>query len=528
MKNVQRPIAWMVAVCVLISSIPLMMVSAAYENTYVCDGDQKKDILAVATTQIGYAEGSLDGSGVGQGSNYTKYGVWYDSAIGAGDGIYESASWDLMFLAWCADQANIPTDIILKGNTVPYVPYVCSAFQNEGQLEMSAAQGGDYVPLAGDLIFFKSAGTTLPTHIGIVRYVADERVYTIEGNTTFASGEPESEGVAAKSYNLANSNIYAYATPTYTVADYANTYANTGDERTDLVEVAKTQMGYQPADDGTTKYDAWYADAADGAVASAGMSWEATFLSWCADQADIGDEAIPCVNTTAALYEYYVFAQRVTASASQGGTDAPRVGDIAFLKTAALSAPAACGVVSAVDETAVTLICGNVTDGSLGRETVVAEKVYGLSDDLLYAYASPDYGVNDRKAILTIHDTAYTMKDGVLSGVQPGTTVEELLATLSGGTLGVYNSAIPYEEGVVGTGQSLYVYHAGYGTAYIALAVRGDADGDGDNDTADARAILRGLVGDTLTNAQKRACDMDTSGTVTTSDARQMLKAVAA
>ena len=52
----------------LCSGLP---VSAAYENTHVNSGNPRVDIVEIAKTQIGYLEGSLEGTVKGN-NNYTN------------------------------------------------------------------------------------------------------------------------------------------------------------------------------------------------------------------------------------------------------------------------------------------------------------------------------------------------------------------------------------------------------------------------------------------------------------------------
>ena len=56
----------------LCSGLP---VSAAYENTHINSGNPRVDIVEIAKSQIGYLEGSLEGTVKGN-NNYTKYNVW--------------------------------------------------------------------------------------------------------------------------------------------------------------------------------------------------------------------------------------------------------------------------------------------------------------------------------------------------------------------------------------------------------------------------------------------------------------------
>lgn len=54
----------------------------------------RDDIVDIALSQLGYTEGP---------NNDTIYGDWYG---------LPNQPWCAMFVSWCADQANIPQDII--------------------------------------------------------------------------------------------------------------------------------------------------------------------------------------------------------------------------------------------------------------------------------------------------------------------------------------------------------------------------------------------------------------------------------
>lgn len=194
-----RFVRW-IAVCVALvlgvgmcSGLPA---SAAYENTYTNTGNQRADIVAVARTQIGYHEGSLEGTTNGS-NNYTKYNVWN----GKIEGGYRYA-WCHAFVSWCANQAGIGTDIVPKtaGTSTGR-----SFFVNQGTYRQSAANGGNYVPQAGDIIYYGSGSS--PSHVGIVSDCDGSTVYTIEGNY--------SNKVGTRAINLSNSYIIGYGVPNY-------------------------------------------------------------------------------------------------------------------------------------------------------------------------------------------------------------------------------------------------------------------------------------------------------------------------
>ncbi len=164
-------LAFMICVSALLST-PLSA-HAAYENTYVNTGNQLADILGVALTQVGYTEGA---------NNYTKYGEWYG---------YPNLAWCGMFVAWCADQADIPTSVLKK--------YARSNPQGYGLEELTS---NNYRPKPGDLFFNKSY-----SHVGFVYYLDGDYFYTLEGNTG-----PNSDSVCIRRRLISD---YTYGSPNY-------------------------------------------------------------------------------------------------------------------------------------------------------------------------------------------------------------------------------------------------------------------------------------------------------------------------
>lgn len=67
----------------------------------------------------------------------------------------------------------------------------------------------------------------------------------------------------------------AFASP----QTHPNTYTNTGDQRADIIGVAKTQIGYEEGSNKDTKYGDW--------LNHPHQNWCAMFVSWCAWQANI-------------------------------------------------------------------------------------------------------------------------------------------------------------------------------------------------------------------------------------------------
>lgn len=121
-----------------------------YENTYINTGNQRKDIIGVALTQVGYTEGT---------NNDTKYGFWSG---------YPYQPWCATFISWCARQAEISTDIL--GRSAVASPH-------SSYFDLPYYSGSSYTPQSGDLFFTKDFG-----HVGLVYYTEGDSFYAIEGN----------------------------------------------------------------------------------------------------------------------------------------------------------------------------------------------------------------------------------------------------------------------------------------------------------------------------------------------------------
>ena len=83
---------------------------------------------------------------------------------------------------------------------------------------------------------------------------------------------------------LAGLMLIAMVQPTKVYAAHENTYINTGNYRTDIIGVARTQVGYRETFDNETKYGRW--------LGTNEMPWCAAFVSWCARQAGIPSSVI--------------------------------------------------------------------------------------------------------------------------------------------------------------------------------------------------------------------------------------------
>lgn len=164
-------------------------------------------VVAQALGQMGFTEEDDEHTPFGERYGY-PYGYWCD-----------------MFVSWCADEAGVSKEAFPRSvNCARH----CRAFTALGRYRDSAARGGSYVPLQGDLALFHNDQGRIH-HIGLVLYVEDGLLFTVEGNalTTRWDYPPEIVGparvpeeepndyVTVNRYPLDDPRIHGYALPAY-------------------------------------------------------------------------------------------------------------------------------------------------------------------------------------------------------------------------------------------------------------------------------------------------------------------------
>lgn len=175
-------------------------------------------VIEIAEAEIGYLEkasnANLDDKTANAGkNNYTKYARDLHK-----HGYYQAnkqgLAWCDMFVDWCFLQlcggdADKAQEIICQ--TGPYGAGCTNSaqyYKNQGRFYTT--------PEVGDQIFFWDSGKTRVAHTGIVSDIDSAYVYTIEGNTSGASGVvANGGGVCNKRYKLTNSRIHGYGRPKY-------------------------------------------------------------------------------------------------------------------------------------------------------------------------------------------------------------------------------------------------------------------------------------------------------------------------
>ena len=178
------------------------------------------ELIAIAEAEEGYLEkassSQLDDKTANAGSaNYTKYARDLDAEGDIYNGKKQGYAWCDVFVDWCFytafGKANMMSMLYQSYNGAGAgCTYSMKYFKNNSAFYSS--------PEAGDQIFFTKDGGSTSNHTGIVRKVTSSKVYTVEGNTSSASGVVANGGcVRLKSYDLSYSKIAGYGRPDWSV-----------------------------------------------------------------------------------------------------------------------------------------------------------------------------------------------------------------------------------------------------------------------------------------------------------------------
>ena len=149
-------------------------------------GSYSQDILAIAQSQLGYTESSrnyiVDENGDTKG--YTRYGAWYGIPYG---------DWCAMFVSFCLHYASV--------EEMP-INACCSSWISDLEAAGLYEVPSEYIPKAGDIIFFDWENDGRSDHVGLVETLDGTNVTTIEGNM--------GNCVARHTYELLDSCIIGY------------------------------------------------------------------------------------------------------------------------------------------------------------------------------------------------------------------------------------------------------------------------------------------------------------------------------
>lgn len=176
-------------------------------------------VISIAEAEVGYLEkaspNNLDDKTANAGSkNYTKYARDLDAIPHFYNFAKQGYAWCDIFVDWIFVQA-FGVEAAKKLLCQPDDSYGAGClfssryYKWKNQLHTSD-------PKPGDQIFFWNGAKDDIAHTGIVYKVDGTYVYTIEGNTSGASGVvANGGGVCKKKYKLTYDRIYGYGRPAY-------------------------------------------------------------------------------------------------------------------------------------------------------------------------------------------------------------------------------------------------------------------------------------------------------------------------
>jgi peptidoglycan hydrolase-like protein with peptidoglycan-binding domain len=178
-------------------------------------------VVEIALNEVGYLEkktnSNLDSKTANAGyNNYTKYARDIDAIVNFYNGKKNGYAWCDVWTDWVFIQA-FGVETAKKLLCQPDKSYGAGCYysakyyKNNGRFYTSN-------PKPGDQIFFWNSKKNDVAHTGIVYDVDNIYVYTVEGNTSTASGVvANGGGVCCKKYKLNYARIYGYGRPAYDI-----------------------------------------------------------------------------------------------------------------------------------------------------------------------------------------------------------------------------------------------------------------------------------------------------------------------
>lgn len=175
-------------------------------------------VLKIARNEVNYLEKAsnrnLDSkTGNAGNKNYTKYARDLDKVSGFYNGKKNGFPWCDVFVDWCFYKAYGMTDakrlLCQPSKSLGAgCEYSIQYYKQKKRFKTS--------PAVGDQIFFTDSEKSEIVHTGLVYKVDKIYVYTIEGNTSSASGVVANGGcVAEKKYKRSYNRIAGYGRPAY-------------------------------------------------------------------------------------------------------------------------------------------------------------------------------------------------------------------------------------------------------------------------------------------------------------------------
>lgn len=218
--------------------------------------------------------------------------------------------------------------------------------------------------------------------------------YDRAANGTKTSGKTSAFDATKRTYSF--NVVKTYEDGKYYAA--LQNVTKTGNMRTDIVNIAKSQNGYLEGNSNDdlsgentngsnnyTEYGRWY-----------GLQdmWCAMFVSWCANQAGVSTSVIPKTASTVTALNYFIKQGTAHTRASiAAGNYTPQAGDIIFFKSGRNSAITNhIGIVTSYSGTTINTIEGNTSSATISTNGgCVRAKSYSITNTYIVYVCRPNY-----------------------------------------------------------------------------------------------------------------------------------------
>ena len=196
----------------------------------------------------------------------------------------------------------------------------------------------------------------------------------------------------------------------------------TGDQRTDIVNIARSQIGYQEGNSSNqlggeimgstnfTEFGYWY---------GAQDMWCAMFVSWCANLAGVSQSVIPShAFTPNGLKHFRDRDQDYSPAQIQAGEYTPRAGDLIYFKNGRnANRTNHVGLVTGYSNGRIYTIEGNVGSSAyVTNDGMVAEKSYPITNEFIVAVCCPAYPVTGTAVteadVASLREALYALESG--------------------------------------------------------------------------------------------------------------------
>lgn len=219
----------------------------------------------------------------------------------------------------------------------------------------------------------------------------------------------------------------------------------TGNPRTDIVNVAQSQVGYQEGGSSNqlsgevygsvnyTEYGRWY---------GAQNMWCAMFASWCAEIAGISTDVIPKHAYTPDGLQWFKDRGLAYSRAKvAAGEYTPQPGDLIYFKSSRNKNPTNhVGIVTGYSDGVVYTIEGNTSSASISTNGgTVAQKSYPITNTYVVYICCPDYEGTGPRVVETKPQSNKTNTTTAVQKTNRLETLRKVIYAMETGTEGAYD-----------------------------------------------------------------------------------------